>query len=192
MSQDSDSIDLNGKLLVAMPGMGDPRFDHSVVFMCSHSSEGAMGLIVNKPAKDLEFADLLKQLDIVPDPDVRPIRVHFGGPVEYGRGFVLHSSEYNRSKDSTLTVGNDYGMTGTLDILEDISQGLGPRKSILAMGYSGWGPGQLEGEIAQNGWLICDAVPDLVFGSDDDRKWQAALESMGINPLLLSAEGGRA
>lgn len=107
MSQDSDSIDLNGKLLVAMPGMGDPRFDHSVVFMCSHSSEGAMGLIVNKPAKDLEFADLLKQLDIVPDPDVRPIRVHFGGPVEYGRGFVLHSSEYNRSKDSTLTVGND-------------------------------------------------------------------------------------
>lgn len=192
MSESADSIDLNGKLLIAMPGMGDPRFDHSVVFMCSHSDEGAMGLIVNKPAQDLEFDDLLKQLDIVPDPDVRPIRVHFGGPVEYGRGFVLHSSEYNRTTDATLKVGSDYGMTGTLDILEDISQGIGPQQSILAMGYSGWGPGQLEGEIARNGWLICDANLDLVFGADDNRKWQAALESMGINPLVLSAEGGRA
>ncbi len=192
MSESAESIDLNGKLLIAMPGMGDPRFDHSVVFMCSHSDEGAMGLIVNKPARDLEFTDLLKQLNIVPDPDMRPIRVHFGGPVEYGRGFVLHSSEYNRTSDSTLFVGSDYGMTGTLDILEDISQGLGPNKSLLAMGYSGWGPGQLEGEIARNGWLICDAEPELVFGKDDNRKWQAALESMGINPLLLSAEGGSA
>lgn len=191
MADSDDSFDLNGKLLVAMPGMGDPRFDHSVVFMCSHSPEGAMGLIVNKPADELKFADLLKQLDIEPDSDMRPIKVHFGGPVEHGRGFVLHSADY-KANDSTLSVGDAYGMTGTLDILEDISQGVGPDNSLLAMGYSGWGPGQLEGEIQQNGWLTCDAEPEIIFGKDNDRKWQAALESMGINPLLLSAEGGRA
>jgi len=187
----NDSLDLNGKLLIAMPGMGDPRFEHSVVFMCSHSDEGAMGLIINKPADELEFKDLLKQLDIEPDPEMRPIRVHFGGPVEHGRGFVLHSADY-QANETTLRVGDAYGMTGTLDILEDISQGLGPQKSLLAMGYSGWGPGQLEDEIARNGWLTCDAVPELIFGKHNSGKWQGALESMGINPLLLSAEGGRA
>lgn len=191
MVADTDSVDLNGKLLIAMPGMGDPRFDHSVIFLCSHSTEGAMGLIINKPAPDLKFKDLLAQLNIEPDPEVRPIKVHFGGPVEYGRGFVLHSSDYNEN-NSTLTVGSEYGMTGTLDILEDISQGAGPMRSLLAMGYAGWGPGQLEDEIAANGWLICDAIQDLVFGEDNNAKWQGALESMGINPLVLSADGGRA
>lgn len=191
MVADNDSLDLNGKLLVAMPGMGDPRFDLSVIFMCSHSPKGAMGLIINKPAPDLEFKDLLAQLDIQPDPEAEQIRVHFGGPVEHGRGFVLHSSDYG-TNDSTLRVGTDYGMTGTLDILEDISHGAGPEHSLLAMGYAGWGPGQIEDEIARNGWLICDAELSLVFGSDNDGKWQKALESMGINPLLLSADGGRA
>lgn len=191
MAADPDSIDLNGKLLIAMPSMGDPRFEHSVVFMCSHSDEGGMGLIVNKPADDLKFKDLLAQLNIEPDDDMRPIRVHFGGPVEYGRGFVLHSADYGQT-GSTLEVGTEYGMTGTLDILEDISQGTGPQKSLLAMGYAGWGPGQLEDEIARNGWLICDAAPELVFGDDNGSKWQGALATLGIDPLLLSAEGGRA
>jgi len=150
-----------------------------------------MGLIVNKPASDLKFADLLKQLKIKTGPCASKIRVHVGGPVEYGRGFVLHSGDYDAST-STLDVPGGFGMTATLDILEDISKGQGPQSCILAMGYAGWGPGQLEDEIVHNGWLTCDAPNEIVFGSKDDAKWQAALQSMGIDPLLLSAEAGRA
>lgn len=186
-----DSTQLAGKLLIAMPDMGDPRFDHSVIFMCDHSAERAMGLIVNKPARDLKFNDLLKQLDIPVVPRSREIRVHVGGPVDYGRGFVLHSPEYH-SDDSTLRVDGGYGLTATLDILEDISQGDGPERCLLAMGYAGWGAGQLEAEIQRNGWLICDADSDLVFSADNDGKWAAALDLMGINPLMLSPEGGSA
>ncbi|NNK79689.1 MAG: YqgE/AlgH family protein [Litoreibacter sp.] len=191
MTSAAESTDLTGKLLIAMPGMGDPRFDHSVIFICTHSPEGAMGLIVNKPASDLEFADLLKQLGIEKRPDVRPIAVNLGGPVENGRGFVLHSSDYG-SESSTLAVGGDFGMTATLEILEDISRGDGPSSCFLAMGYSGWGPGQLEAEIQHNGWLICDASPELVFEGAAAGKWQAALATLGIDPLLLSSEGGHA
>lgn len=191
MDSATDSTTLDGKLLIAMPGMSDPRFDHSVIFMCSHSSDGAMGLIVNKPADDLKFNDLLKQLNIEASSNARSVRVHLGGPMEYGRGFVLHSADY-ASNESTLDVSDDFGMTATLDVLEDISQGSGPEKCILAMGYSGWGPGQLEDEIARNGWLICDAERDIVFGRNDDGKWGAALGTLGIDPLLLSADGGRA
>ncbi|MCY4179166.1 MAG: YqgE/AlgH family protein [Litoreibacter sp.] len=187
----SESLDLSGKLLIAMPSMGDWRFTQSVIYMCSHSDKGAMGLIVNKPSEDLQFTDLLKQLEIETAPGARTIRVHMGGPVEFGRGFVLHSGEYG-DEGSTLRVNERFGMTATLDILEDIASGSGPEMALLAMGYAGWGPGQLEGEIAQNGWLIGDATQGLVFGRDDAGKWQAALEEMGINPLLLSAEGGRA
>lgn len=190
MTKADDSIDLNGKLLVAMPGMGDPRFDQSVIFMCSHSDEGAMGLIINKPA-ELEFSDLLEQLEITHDPEATPIMVHVGGPVEHGRGFVLHSADYDRS-ESTLEVTGGYGMTATLDILEDLSRGVGPKDCILAMGYAGWGPGQLENEIVHNGWLTCDARADIIFGDDNEAKWIAALESMGIDPLLLSATAGHA
>ncbi|MEM6596043.1 MAG: YqgE/AlgH family protein [Pseudomonadota bacterium] len=191
MPDPSDSLDLNGKLLIAMPSMGDMRFSQSVIYMCSHSDKGAMGLIVNKPADDLEFKDLLKQLEIEAAPGARSIRVHMGGPVEFGRGFVLHSGEYG-DDGSTLRVNDRFAMTATLDILEDIASGAGPEMALLAMGYAGWGPGQLEGEIAQNGWLIGDATQGLVFGRDDAGKWTAALEEMGINPLLLSSEGGRA
>lgn len=182
---------LVGKLLIAMPGMGDPRFDRSVIYMCAHSSDGAMGLIVNKPATDVRFADLLVQLGIEQDGPIRDIRVHYGGPVENGRGFVLHSADY-LSGAGTVQVDDGTAMTATLDVLEDIAHGRGPKSSMLALGYSGWGPGQLESEIAGNGWLSCDAKSEILFGRANEHKWGAALKSMGIDPLLLSAQGGRA
>lgn len=187
----TNTMDLSGKMLIAMPGMGDPRFDHSVIFMCAHSEDGAMGLIVNKPAKELSLKNLLKQLGIAQSPGARDIRVHFGGPVENSRGFVLHSADYE-SRQATLKVDGRFGMTATLDILEALAQGEGPARSILALGYSGWGPGQLEGEILQNGWLTCDATDDLLFSSDNAGKWETALRSLGVDPLLLSASAGRA
>lgn len=184
-------MDLSGKLLIAMPGMGDPRFDRSVVFLCAHSEDGAMGLIVNKPTTDLSFAALLRQLKIPLADRSRDIRVHFGGPVEHGRGFVLHTADYGGS-ETTLQVDDRFGMTATLDILEAIAQGQGPAESLLALGYAGWGPGQLESEIAQNGWLTADASVDLVFDANDGRKWGRALAVLGIDPLTLSAAAGRA
>jgi putative transcriptional regulator len=188
----ADAIDLTGQLLIAMPGMGDPRFERSVVLMCAHSGDGAMGLIVNKPLPELAFRDLLRQLR-VPGAD-RPqaeIRVQFGGPVEHGRGFVLHSDDY-AARASTLMVAGGYGMTATLDILEHIAGGDGPSKAFLALGYSGWGPGQLEHEIARNGWLTAAASPEIVFGADNSGKWGMALKSLGIDPILLSSDAGRA
>lgn len=182
---------LDGQLLIAMPGMGDPRFEKSVVFMCAHSEDGALGLIVNKPSPDLEFSDLLQQLDINVGPSNRDIRVHFGGPVEHGRGFVLHSGDYT-SSDATLKVDDSFGMTATLDVLEDIARGTGPETALLALGYAGWGPGQLEDEILQNGWLTCDAVTELVFGAENDAKWEGALKTLGVDALTLSATAGHA
>lgn len=185
-------MQLGGKLLIAMPGMGDPRFVNAVVFLCAHSEEGAMGLIVNKPMAELSFSDLLEQLDIPRAPGARDIRVHFGGPVEHARGFVLHSGDYNSGSDTTLRVDPRFGMTATLDILEDIAKGKGPASSLLALGYAGWGPGQLEGEIGDNGWLTCDAVPELVFDRTDATKWERALGTLGVDPLVLSSAAGRA
>lgn len=190
MNEENDDT-LDGKLLIAMPGMGDPRFEKSVVFMCSHSEDGALGLIVNKPAPELRFADLLTQLGIGQGRPERDIRVHFGGPVEHGRGFVLHSGDY-RSSESTLRVGEAFGMTATMDVLEEIARGKGPERALLALGYAGWGPGQLESEILQNGWLTCDATPDLVFGEDAAKKWGAALKTLGVDPLTLSSAAGHA
>jgi len=191
MNKKTELPHLDGKLLIAMPGMGDPRFDKALIYMCAHSADGAMGLIVNKPAVDLKFSDLLDQLDITPTKLFRPIEVHFGGPVEHGRGFVLHSKDYI-AKDSTLEVNDEFGMTATLDILEDISQGNGPNSCLLALGYAGWGPGQLEDEIRANGWLTCDADAALIFSDKNQGKWGGAIESLGIDPRLLSAEGGTA
>lgn len=191
MDKKHDLPHLDGKILIAMPGMGDPRFERAVIYMCAHSPDGAMGLIINKPAPDVRFEDLLEQLDIEVGENLDPICVHFGGPVEHGRGFVLHTQDYG-SKDGTLDVDEDIGMTATLDILEDISQGAGPAASLLALGYAGWGPGQLEGELQENGWLTCDASLDLIFSVKNDQKWQAALTTLGIDPRLLSAEGGTA
>lgn len=182
---------LCGKLLIAMPDMGDPRFSGSVVYMCAHSEEGAMGLIVNKPQPEIRFGNLLEQLNIPKTGDVRDIRVHFGGPVENARGFVLHSEDY-RSEAGTMEVEDGICMTATLDILEDIGKGNGPESSMLALGYSGWGPGQLESEIGQNGWLTCDVRKDIIFGRANEHKWSAALKVLGIDPVLLSSTAGRA
>lgn len=191
MGRAGEQLNLSGKLLIAMPGMGDQRFEKSVVFLCVHSADGAMGLIVNKPRPELTFSDVLEQLNIPPNPARSDIRVHFGGPVENGRGFVLHSADYG-ANPATVRVDDRFGMTATLDVLQDIAQGRGPDQSLLALGYSGWGPGQLEREIGQNGWLTCDAQPAIVFGEADGGKWGQALKTLGVDPLTLSAAAGRA
>lgn len=183
--------DLTGKILIAMPGMGDPRFDRSVIYLCAHSSDGAMGLIVNKPTDQVNLKKLMKQLDISVNINLGEQRAYIGGPVEAGRGFVLHSADY-RSAVNTVQVKTGFRMTATLDILESIGAGSGPSKSLIALGYSGWGAGQLESEIARNAWLTCDATQDLVFDAPDLEKWDKAMASLGINPLLLSSQAGHA
>lgn len=184
-------IDLTGKLLIAMPGMGDPRFERSVVFLCAHNPDGAMGLIVNNAAGDIRFADLLEQLSISVSPGVTLPEIQLGGPVEHGRGFVLHSAEYGASA-TTLQVDQVFGMTATLDVLEDIANGEGPNEYLLALGYSGWGPGQLEDELRQSAWLVGDTTPDLIFKVPAKRRWEAALRLNGIDVSVLSANGGTA
>jgi putative transcriptional regulator len=186
-----DANFLDGQLLIAMPGMGDPRFERAVIFMCAHSPEGAMGLIINKPAPDLKFKSLLRQLGITSEVDLDETPVHFGGPVEHGRGFVLHSSDY-AVEGGSLRVSPRFAMTATLDVLQDMAKGSGPRQALLALGYAGWGPGQLENEIKENGWLTAAAEPELVFGGSAEAKWEAALRSLSIDPRLLSGGGGRA
>lgn len=191
MTKTSDSIDLNGKLLIAMPGMSDPRFASSVIFMCAHSDDGAMGLIVNKPTDELQLTDLLEQLAIPQIKSGQEIRVHFGGPVELGRGFVLHSADYVLS-DATMKVDEQFGMTATREVLEAIADGTGPNSALLMLGYAGWEPGQLENEIKDNGWLVTDATPEIVFGTGNSDKWKAALATLGVDPLMLSSVAGRA
>ncbi len=159
--------------------------------MCAHSDEGAMGLIVNKPAPDIRFAHLLEQLGIQPQAGLRDIRVHIGGPVEHSRGFVLHTDDY-KSESGTMDVAERISMTATMDVLEDLAQGRGPDTSLLALGYAGWGPGQLEEEIASNAWLTCDPREEIIFGRANEYKWAAALKVLGIDPLMLSGAAGRA
>ncbi|WP_419903605.1 YqgE/AlgH family protein [Kiloniella sp.] len=181
---------LTGKLLIAMPQMTDPRFSRSVIYVCAHNEDGAMGLVVNQLIESLTFVDLLEQLGIKKTDAASQIRVHFGGPVECGRGFVLHSSEYQQ--DSTMLVAGTIAMTATLDILNDIANNEGPNKSLLALGYAGWGPGQLTEELHQNGWLIADHDEDILFGSDLINKWDLAMSKIGIDPNLLSSESAHA
>ncbi len=181
---------LTGKLLVAMPGMPDPRFAHSVIFMCAHSERGAMGLIVNQVAGNLGFEELLRQVGVNEGPVTRRIPVHVGGPVEPGRGFVLHSSEYNL--DKTVSVDERVRLTATPEVLKDIAGGGGPRLCLLALGYSGWGPGQLEREIRQNGWLMVDADEEILFLVGVEDRWRRALAKIGIDPTMLSSSAGRA
>ncbi|TYO89661.1 YqgE/AlgH family protein [Oceanicella actignis] len=187
----SDADSLEGRMLLAMPGLADPRFSHAVIYMCAHNEDGAMGLIVNKPAPDLKFASLLKQLRIAPGPRTRDLKVHFGGPVEMGRGFVLHSDDM-RLPEGTRELSGGLCLTASVEILESLANGGGPREALLALGYAGWGPGQLEAELAQNGWLECPADHDLIFDPDDARKWEAAMRRIGVDPALLSSEGGHA
>ncbi|OAB55429.1 hypothetical protein AY600_10170 [Phormidium willei BDU 130791] len=181
---------LTGQLLVAMPTMVDPRFERTVIYVCAHSAEGAMGLVVNKLAGSLTFPDLLQQLGI-DGPEAREdIRVHFGGPVETGRGFVLHSAEY--LQDSSLQVNDAFALTATVDILRDMAHGAGPRQALLALGYAGWGPGQLDQEIQKNGWLHVEADERLVFDAALDDKWERAIRKLGFDAAMLSSDAGHA
>lgn len=189
---------LDGQLLIAMPSMGDPRFSRSVIYVCAHSSEGAMGIIINQRAPNISFAELLEQLKIVPTEDrislpsaLNAMEVHLGGPVETGRGFVLHSADYFKA-ESTLPINDNVCLTATVDILRDIAKGSGPDKALLALGYAGWAPGQLEDEIQSNGWLNCPADPELVFDPAVDRKYNKALDSLGVDPSHLVSDSGHA
>ncbi len=191
MDKTEDTTRLGGKLLIAMPGMGDARFHKSVIFLCAHSEDGAMGLIVNKPSPALCFDELLEQLSIESGARARSLPIYFGGPVELNRGFVLHSGDYLQS-GNTIRVDEEFGMTASLEVLKALARGDGPQKALLALGYAGWGPGQLESEIARNSWLISDTSLELVFSSDDNGKWAGALGALGIDPRLLSTSAGRA
>ena len=183
-------MELGGKLLVAMPGMGDPRFEHSVVAMCSHTPEGAMGLIVNKPLPAPDLGDLLGQIGIAaPRSDRKAAPLYFGGPVETGRGFVLHSADWFAA---TMPVGEGLAMTATRDILEEWAAGRGPAQALLMLGYAGWGPGQIEQEILDNGWLVAEGNAALALDGDHATKWTRALGTMGIDPRTLSAAAGHA
>ena len=182
---------LEGKLLIAMPGMADERFTQTVIYMCAHSSKGAMGIVINKPIPGLSFAELMKQLQIETKPIVGDLPILYGGPVETGRGFVLHSGDYEGS-DSTLPVSEEISLTATLDILRAIAEGRGPRQALFALGYAGWGAGQVEVEFQGNGWLHCEADPAIVFSTDPNEKWKTALARLGIGPSGLVSNTGRA
>jgi putative transcriptional regulator len=181
---------LVGQFLVSMPGMGDPRFESTVIYMCHHAADGAMGLIINRPIEELAFRDILAQLDIKPGYGCEDIRVHRGGPVETSRGFVLHSSDYKR--DGTLLVNDEIALSATTEILRAIAAGDGPVRSLMALGYAGWGEGQLDEEIKRNAWLSVPADADLLFSEDVGTKWVRALGKLGINPAMLSASAGHA
>jgi len=181
---------LTGELLVAMPQMQDPRFARTVVYICAHTADGAMGLVVNRLVESVSFPDLLEQLNISGQSRARNIQVHFGGPVETGRGFVLHTPDY--VQDATLVIDESMALTATVDILKAIADGTGPRSSLLALGYAGWAPGQLDGEIQANGWLSVPADRQLVFGEDLDSKWERAMGKIGIDFSMLSGDAGHA
>ncbi|MBV9570622.1 MAG: YqgE/AlgH family protein [Alphaproteobacteria bacterium] len=181
---------LEGKLLIALPGMSDPRFERSVIYMCAHSATGAMGIIVNKPIEGLGFQELLRRLDLPVSEKTPDSAILFGGPVETGRGFVLHSGEYGGTE--SLAITQDISLTATIDILRAIADGQGPHQALFALGYAGWGPGQIEHEMQANGWIHCDADIALVFGGDMSAKWAVALRKLGIDLSGLSAHAGRA
>ncbi|WP_245500963.1 YqgE/AlgH family protein [Lichenibacterium minor] len=189
---------LDGQLLVAMPGMGDKRFERAVIYLCAHSADGAMGIIINHPAKRVSFTDLLVQLDVIePDEAIRlptsagNVPVVKGGPVDTGRGFVLHSTDYHVDS-STMEIDGGVSLTATVDVLRAIAKGLGPHRAMLALGYAGWEPGQLEQEIRQMGWLHCPADEALIFDPALDTKYDRALRKIGIDPGSLSSQTGHA
>lgn len=189
---------LEGQLLLAMPGMTDQRFDRSVIYICSHNEDGAMGLVINEKASNIDFPDLMDQLNIPydaqksqnnPNP-TDDIILHTGGPVEIGRGFILHSADY--VQDTTLIISETVALTATIDILSAIAEGRGPRHYIIALGYTGWGKGQLESELSRNSWLNTEADSELLFRTDLDLKWPRAMAKLGIDITLLSTHAGNA
>ena len=188
ISQDGSYV--TGQLLIAMPGMRDERFAKSVIYMCAHTEEGAMGLVLNQRLDSLTFAELISQLELDEKHLSRDVPVHFGGPVESGRGFVLHTSDYQQ--DATLEVVNGVALTASVEILKAIAQGKGPQKSLLALGYAGWGPGQLDMEIRANGWLQVPSDSEIIFDIEPDTKWERAIQRLGIDPRMLSDDVGHA
>ena len=189
---------LDGQMLIAMPTMGDDRFERSLIYICAHSTEGAMGIIVNQAAANIDFPELLVQLEVIPAAEriqlptaAGAVKVLKGGPVETGRGFVLHSADFF-IENSTLPIDDGICLTATLDILKAMARGDGPGRAILALGYAGWAPGQLENEIQQNGWLHCAADSDLIFGADTESKYEKAVRKIGIDLGMLSSQSGHA
>ena len=189
---------LDGQLLLAMPGMEDERFARSVIYLCAHSAEGAMGIVLTRPAPDVNLPDLLVQLEIIPEaerirlpPALLSMEVLIGGPVETTRGFVLHSPDFHMAQ-STLPIDDEVCLTATIDILRALARGEGPKDAILALGYAGWSAGQLEHEIQANGWLNCPADHDLLFGTPVEARYDEALRRLGVEPAMLSMEAGHA
>ena len=197
MPKNKDKKDnyLAGRLLLAMPQMGDPRFYKAVIFICAHDAEGAMGLVVNQALPGLDLRQLLQQMkiDLHANNDAgqqKNLPVMSGGPVEAARGFILHSSDFKRP--DTIKVCEDICVTGTIDALKTIATGEGPDKMLFVLGYAGWGAGQLDQEMQQNAWLVTDADHDLIFGPGTDEKWERAVRKIGIDPAMLSGNAGRA
>lgn len=189
---------LEGQLLLAMPNMSDKRFRRAVIYMCRHSDQEAMGIIINQRAKNLTFATLIRQLNLFTGETARSLpaalarkAVHIGGPVATERGFVLHSDDMT-IEDATLRIADGFCLTATVDILRAIAEGRGPSASLLALGYAGWAPGQLESEIQANGWLHCPADRDLVFAKDVEATYERALSKLGVDPTFLVSEAGHA
>ncbi|MGQ9371885.1 YqgE/AlgH family protein [Azospirillum sp. ST 5-10] len=181
---------LTGQLLIAMPTMSDPRFQRTVIYVCAHNADGAMGLVVNKLFGSITFTDLLDQLGIEHATSGVNMPVHYGGPVESGRGFVLHTTDYVR--EGTLLVDDDVALTATIDILRAISEDRGPKQSILLLGYAGWGAGQLDAEMQANGWLNVPCDEKLLFDQDLDTKWERSIAKLGVSVSMLSGEAGHA
>jgi putative transcriptional regulator len=182
---------LSGKLLVAMPGIDDPRFERAVLYLCAHNEEHAMALAVNRPVEGLTVPDLLVRLGVASDIHMPADLVLLGGPVERERGFVLHTDDYT-CKDSSVRIGEGVVLTATREVLQALASDHRPRRSLLALGYAGWGPGQLEREVKENVWLVCDPDEALIFGSDHEHKWSRALERIGVSAAWLSGAAGRA
>ena len=186
----TDENYFSGELLIAMPHMEDPRFARTVIYVCAHTKDGAMGLILNKFAENINFTDLMEQLDLPVIPNCENIPVHFGGPVQASRGFVLHTAD--ATEEGSLLIANNIALTATVDMLRKIANGDGPAQSLLALGYAGWGPGQLDAEIQANGWLSAPADHNILFDSSIEIKWTNALQKLGIDVNMLSSNAGHA
>lgn len=188
--RDPTETSLSGQVLIAMPNLTESKFTRSVIYMCAHTDEGAMGIVVNRPLNAPRFADLLKQLDVAPAPPARDIRLCDGGPVDKGRGFVLHTNDW--TGEGSLRVDDKFALTASLDVLKAIAEGGGPSQCVLALGYAGWGPGQLDAEIQKNTWLSAPPDETLLFDPSNEGKWQRAMGKLGVDPRLLSGVAGHA
>jgi putative transcriptional regulator len=182
---------LTGQLLIAMPAMNTPHFSQTVIYLCAHTSDGAMGIVLNRPLASPSFDDLLTQLEVLPVPPMRRIELFRGGPVDSGRGFVLHTTDW--TGDGSLQVDGRVALTASLEVLKAIADGGGPAQGLLALGYAAWGPGQLDQEMQENVWLSAPATSvDLLFDSEHETKWRRAMAILRVDPLLLSGVAGHA